>query len=68
MPHGQRCKQVVCEAFFQRTMRDRHIVPVLFRVQLMEIERLQERQGQQGATETQMLFLRKDFALLTFSV
>ena len=47
-------------------MRNSYIMPVLFRVQLMEVECFQEIQCQQGTAETAMLFLRKHLVFLTF--
>ena len=47
-------------------MRNSYIMPVLFRIQLMEVECFQEIQCQQGTAETAMLFLRKHLVFLTF--
>ena len=66
MQYRQRSKQVILKPFFQRLMRNSYIMPVLFRIQLMEVECFQEIQCQQGTAETAMLFLRKHLVFLTF--
>ena len=66
VPHGKRREQIVAEPFLLRLVRDGDIVPVLLRVELVEVESPQKVDCQQRAAEAAMLLFGVYLILVSF--